>query len=78
GIGVEFNIIKDTIRVINPIEGGPSEKIGIRAGDRLIKVEGKNVAGVKITNKEVFEKLSLLDPSKSAYFAVRIKELKEN
>jgi carboxyl-terminal processing protease len=57
GIGVEFNIIKDTIRVINPIEGGPSEKIGIRAGDRLIKVEGKNVAGVKITNKEVFEKL---------------------
>lgn len=57
GIGVEFNIIRDTIRVITPIEGGPSEKIGIRAGDKLIKVEGKNVAGVKITNKEVFEKL---------------------
>lgn len=57
GIGVEFNIIKDTIRVINPIEGGPSEKIGIKAGDKLIKVEGKNVAGVKITNKEVFDKL---------------------
>lgn len=57
GIGVEFNIIKDTIRVINPIEGGPSEKIGIKAGDKLIKVEGKNVAGIKITNKEVFEKL---------------------
>jgi len=57
GIGVEFNIIKDTIRVINPIEGGPSEKIGIRAGDKLIKIEGKNAAGVKITNKEVFDKL---------------------
>jgi carboxyl-terminal processing protease len=57
GIGVEFNIIKDTIRVVTPIEGGPSEKIGIRAGDKLIKVEGKNVAGVKITNKEVFDKL---------------------
>lgn len=57
GIGVEFNIIKDTIRVIVPIEGGPSEKIGIKAGDKLIKVEGKNVAGVKITNKEVFDKL---------------------
>jgi len=57
GIGVEFNIIKDTIRVINPIEGGPSEKIGIRAGDKIVKVEGKNVAGVKITNKEVFDKL---------------------
>lgn len=57
GIGVEFNIIKDTIRVINPIEGGPSERIGIKAGDKIIKVEGKIVAGVKITNKEVFEKL---------------------
>ncbi|MDF2451412.1 MAG: C-terminal processing peptidase-3 [Bacteroidota bacterium] len=57
GIGVEFNIIKDTIRVIAPIAGGPSEKIGIRAGDRLVKVEGKNMAGVNITNKEVFEKL---------------------
>ncbi|MES2514434.1 MAG: S41 family peptidase [Bacteroidota bacterium] len=57
GIGVEFNIIRDTIRVITPVEGGPSEKIGIRAGDKLIKVEGKNVAGVKITNKQVFEKL---------------------
>lgn len=57
GIGVEFNIIKDTIRVISPIAGGPSEKIGIRAGDRFIKVDGKNVAGVGITNKEVFSKL---------------------
>jgi carboxyl-terminal processing protease len=57
GIGVEFNIIRDTIRVITPIEGGPSEKIGIRAGDKLIEVEGKNVAGVKITNKQVFKKL---------------------
>lgn len=57
GIGVEFNIIRDTIRVVTPIEGGPSEKIGIRAGDKLIKVEGKNVAGIKITNKQVFEKL---------------------
>lgn len=57
GIGVEFNIIKDTIRVITPIEGGPSEKIGIRAGDKIVKVEGNIVAGVKITNKEVFDKL---------------------
>ncbi len=57
GIGVEFNIIRDTIRVITPIVGGPSEKIGIKAGDKLIKVNGKNVAGVGITNKQVFEKL---------------------
>lgn len=57
GIGVEFNIIKDTIRVINPIQGGPSERIGIKAGDKLVKVEGNNVAGINITNKEVFDKL---------------------
>lgn len=57
GIGVEFNIIKDTIRVINPIEGGPSERIGIKAGDKIINVEGKPVAGVNITNKDVFTKL---------------------
>jgi carboxyl-terminal processing protease len=57
GIGVEFNIINDTIRVISPISGGPSEKMGIKAGDKIIKVEGANVAGVKITNKQVFDKL---------------------
>lgn len=57
GIGVEFNIIKDTIRVVTTIAGGPSEKVGVKAGDKFIKVDGKNVAGVKITNKEVFGKL---------------------
>ncbi len=57
GIGVEFNIINDTIRVVTPIIGGPSEKLGIKAGDRIIKVNGKNMAGVKVTNKQVFEKL---------------------
>lgn len=57
GIGVEFNIFKDTIRVINTIEGGPSEKTGILDGDKFIKIEGKKAAGVGITNKEVFEKL---------------------
>jgi carboxyl-terminal processing protease len=57
GIGVEFNIIRDTIRVINPIEGGPSEKVGIRAGDKLIKVGDENLTGNKITNKKVFETL---------------------
>jgi len=57
GIGVEFNILRDTIRVVNPIQGGPSEKAGIRAGDRILKVNGLKVAGIGITNKEVFEKL---------------------
>ncbi len=53
GIGIEFSIQKDTIVVINPITGGPSEILGIQAGDRIVKVEGKNVAGIKISNKEV-------------------------
>lgn len=57
GIGVEFNLLNDTIFIITPVVGGPSEKLGILAGDRIIKVEGKNVAGIKITNKEVFKKL---------------------
>lgn len=57
GIGVEFNILKDTIRVINTIEGGPAEKTGLRDGDKLIKIEGKDAAGVGITNKDVFGKL---------------------
>jgi carboxyl-terminal processing protease len=57
GIGVEFNIIGDTVRVVSPVIGGPSEKLGVKAGDRIIKVNGRNIAGIKITNKQVFEKL---------------------
>lgn len=57
GIGIEFNIVNDTICVVHPIEGGPSERLGIKAGDRIVKVDGKSVAGIKITNKKVFEML---------------------
>lgn len=57
GVGIQFNIFEDTILVVNPIPGGPSEKLGIRAGDRIIKIDNVNVAGVKIKNSEVFKKL---------------------
>jgi len=57
GIGIQFNIYNDTILVVNPIPGGPSEKLGIRAGDRIIKIDGQVVAGVGIKNNEVFKKL---------------------
>ena len=57
GIGVQFNITRDTIVVQSPISGGPSEKLGIRSGDKIVKVEGKNVAGIKITNNDVIKKL---------------------
>jgi len=57
GIGVQFNIQNDTIMVVNTIPKGPSEKIGIMAGDRIVKVENKNVAGIKITNPQVMKLL---------------------
>jgi len=57
GVGIEFNILQDTIIVVSPIAGGPSEIVGIKPGDRIIKVGDKNVAGVKIKNKEVFNLL---------------------
>ncbi len=57
GIGISFNILNDTIFVINPVPNGPSEKVGIRAGDRIILIEGENVAGAGITNSDVFAKL---------------------
>jgi carboxyl-terminal processing protease len=53
GIGVSFNVLDDTIYIIRAIEGGPSERVGIMAGDRIVKVEGKNVAGIGITTREV-------------------------
>lgn len=57
GIGVEFNIIEDTVFVVAPIVGGPSEQLGIQPGDRIIKVDGKNFAGIGIKNEMVFKAL---------------------
>jgi carboxyl-terminal processing protease len=57
GIGISFTILYDTIFVISPISGGPSEKVGILAGDRIVKVEGENVAGTGITNNDVYRLL---------------------
>lgn len=45
GIGVQFQIIEDTIRVISAISGGPSEKLGIQSGDRIVEIEGENAVG---------------------------------
>ncbi|MEI7661889.1 MAG: S41 family peptidase [Bacteroidota bacterium] len=57
GIGVQFRIENDTVTVIIPVSGGPSEKLGIRAGDRIVKVDGKNIAGIKISTNDVMRKL---------------------
>lgn len=57
GIGVRFNIMKDTIMVVSTIAGGPSERLGILSGDRIVEVDGEVVAGVGIRNKGVMERL---------------------
>jgi len=57
GIGIQFNIYKDTIYVITPISGGPSEKAGLKAGDRIVKINGEIVAGIDITTSGVRDRL---------------------
>lgn len=53
GIGVTFQLIRDTITVIGPTPGGPSEKVGIMAGDQFIKIDGEDAFGKKINNDYV-------------------------
>jgi carboxyl-terminal processing protease len=57
GIGVEFHIQNDTIMVVSAISGGPSDALGIQAGDRIITVDGKNVASIHITSAQVMQSL---------------------
>lgn len=57
GIGVQFNILNDTILVVQTIPGGPSEAVGMMAGDRIIKIDDEIVAGVGIKNQGVFDRL---------------------
>ncbi len=57
GIGVEFLIQEDTVRVVSAIEGGPSEKLGVMAGDKIVAVDGENIAGIGIENEDVIKKL---------------------
>ncbi len=55
GIGVEFQIVNDTITVVSPITGGPSESLGIISGDRIVKIDGHSSIGWK--NQDVIKKL---------------------
>jgi len=57
GIGVSFNILNDTVYIISPVAGGPSDKVGILSGDRIIKVDGKIIAGIGIQSSDVFAML---------------------
>lgn len=57
GIGIQFNMVTDTLFVIQPVSGGPSEKVGILAGDRIIEVNDTVIAGVKMNTEEVMRRL---------------------
>jgi carboxyl-terminal processing protease len=71
GIGIEFQIQDDTIRVVSAIAGGPSEKLGIQSGDCIIKVDTVNLAGIGIRNKDVVENLRGKSGSKVKVFIKR-------
>lgn len=57
GIGIQFNMATDTLFVIQPVSGGPSEKAGILAGDRIIEVNDTVIAGVKMNTDDVMRRL---------------------
>lgn len=57
GIGISFNMMSDTLYVVETISGGPSEKVGILAGDRIIAVNDTTIAGVKMSNKNIMSRL---------------------
>ena len=57
GIGVEFNLTKDTILVVAPISGGPSQSVGVFSGDKIISVNGDTIAGTGLKNEDVFKLL---------------------
>jgi carboxyl-terminal processing protease len=57
GIGVQFNLLRDTIIIIEPLSGGPSEKIGIKAGDKILTINNEKVTGIKLTTTGVRKRL---------------------
>lgn len=57
GIGIQFNMMQDTLMVIQTIANGPSEKVGIMAGDRIVSVNDSSIAGVKMAREEIMRRL---------------------
>ncbi len=54
GVGIEFTIIRDTLIVVSAVQGGPSQKAGVLIGDRIIAIDGKNIASTGLKNSDVF------------------------
>lgn len=57
GIGIQFNMLTDTVYVIQVIPGGPSEKVGLMTGDRIVQVNDTVIAGVKMKTSEIMKRL---------------------
>lgn len=57
GIGVTFQIFNDTILVVSPVPGGPSDKVGIVAGDKIVRIDGEDAFGKKVNNEYVAKHL---------------------
>ena len=64
GVGVMFQILNDTVTVVEVVPGGPAEKVGILAGDRIVTANGKKMTGAEITNEDVFSTLRGSEGSK--------------
>ena len=57
GVGVQFNMLEDTLLVVQTVNGGPSEKVGILAGDRFVTVNDTAIAGVKMSKEDIMRRL---------------------
>ena len=76
GIGVQFNILEDTLLVIQTVAKGPSEKAGIAAGDRIVSVNDTAIAGVKMKQEEIMSRLR--GPKGSiAHLGIKRRDVKE-
>lgn len=64
GIGIQFSMAEDTLHVIQTVSGGPSEKVGIMAGDRIVMVNDTLIAGVKFSTDEIMRRLRGLKGTK--------------
>ena len=75
GIGIEFSIFRDTLTVVTPLSGGPSENAGLLSGDKIVKVGEKNIAGVGLTNAEVYKLLKGPSGTQVSLQVLRRKEI---
>ena len=57
GVGIEFNLFDDTVSVVTPLAGGPAAGVGILTGDQLLSIDNVPMAGVRVTNEQVFSRL---------------------